>query len=116
MAVPGPCTSRGRSTWARLNPRRFDTHHLSIHMTRRRSRKPEGDGLLSLISFLPWWACLLVGVVGWWVCWTYAATSVIPAGTLPRAPVMSALWHGLASTGQYALPILCGAAALASWI
>ena len=80
-------------------------------------RKAAGDGLFVVIAPLPWWASLQMGLDGWWICWSYAeAPRPTPTGTGLRRMVMRAWWHGLANTGQYAIPLLCCAAAVVSWI
>ena len=71
-------------------------------------------GLLDLVSMLPWWLCLGLAPVSYFVLHGIAMQPA-PLATTPaqmQALAMSSLWRGAAQAGQYILPmiLLAGAA------
>ena len=86
-------------------------------MARRKKTSPAED-LIELVAMLPWWACIALGALSYLVLHKVAAqplTGTAQAGQ-SGAVVTQGLWKGLASLGQYLLPIVCLAAAgLSAW-
>jgi restriction system protein len=86
-------------------------------MARRKKSNPAED-LIELIAMLPWWAGVALALVSYLLLHQAAAQPL----TAPAQPgqlsnmVMQGLWKGMASAGQYILPILCLAAAgISAW-
>lgn len=86
-------------------------------MAKRRKSSPLED-MLDLVAMLPWWAGVALGVAGYLILHRLAApisaTGVQPgqvAGLMQQAVI-----KGLATAGQYIVPIICFAgAALSAW-
>ena len=84
-------------------------------MARRPKTSPLED-FVSLVAFLPWWACLGAALLSYLVL-AAMARPVVVAGIQPGqlAPAMThAVIQGLAMVGQFVVPILCLAAAALS--
>ena len=82
----------------------------------RRPKTSPIEGFVSLVAFLPWWACLGAALLGY-VVLAAMARPVVLTGIQPGqiAPVMThAVIQGLATVGQFVVPILCLAAAAVS--
>jgi restriction system protein len=81
-----------------------------------RRRKGAADDLVELVALLPWWAGVLLALV------LYALLHRMAVAPLPTsvAPgqvgdmVGRSIWRALAGAGQYLLPFLCLAGAVAS--
>lgn len=71
---------------------------------------------MAKLARLPWWACLLVGLVGYMVCASVAQSPspAIQAGNLGQG-ITAAWMKGLASAGQYIFPIIGVAAGFVSF-
>lgn len=86
-------------------------------MAKRRKSSPLED-MLDLVAMLPWWAGVAMGVAGYLLLHRLATpipvTAVQPgqvAGLMQQAVI-----KGLATAGQYIVPIICFAgAALSAW-
>ena len=89
-------------------------------MARRKKTRPLED-VLDLLAMLPWWVCLVLAAVSYFVLHRLATpiqASDIQGqgGAMAGAIMQKAVIHGLATAGQYIVPILClGAAALSAW-
>jgi restriction system protein len=86
-------------------------------MARRRTNPAED--LTNALALLPWWACLAIGLVAFAALHFYAASPLPPVATGANGlhdAVASSIGHGLAAVGQYAIPILCLAAAAMSFV
>lgn len=87
-------------------------------MSRRRKSSATED-LLALVSLLPWWAGVALGVVSYVFLHQVAGKPFIPPAARPGqmgAGVVQGLWSYLASVGQYVLPLLClFAAGISAW-
>lgn len=84
-------------------------------MARRPKTNPLED-FVSLVAFLPWWGCVGAALLSYLVLHAMAKPVVL-TGIQPSqmAPVMThAMLQGLATLGQYLVPILCLAAAAVS--
>lgn len=84
----------------------------------RRKRTSPAEGLVDLIALLPWYVGVILAVAGYLLLHRIAAASVASAmgpGELGNAMV-GAVGRGLATAGQYVVPILCLAgAAISAW-
>ena len=73
--------------------------------------------LINVASMLPWWVCIGLAGVSYLVLHAYA---INPIGPITQGQVATsmvpAMLKGLASAGQYFMPILFGFAALLSFI
>lgn len=81
-------------------------------------RKHPAEGVLDLMSRLPWWACLAIGVAGYVVLHRFAATAPpAPAqpGSVSPMVIQSAL-RGIASAMQYVMLLLGLISAVLSFI
>lgn len=85
-------------------------------MARRKKSSPAED-LIELVAMLPWWVGVLLALLSYLLLHPLAASPLtVPAQPGQGTVVMQALWKGLASAGQYVLPIICLAAAgLSAW-
>ena len=89
-------------------------------MARRKKTSPLED-VLDLLAMLPWWACVVLAAVSYLSLHPMAApiqASDIQGqgGAIVGAMMQKAVIHGLATAGQYIVPILClAAAALSAW-
>ena len=83
-------------------------------MARRRKTSPMDD-ITEVIALLPWWAAVILGIVSYFVLHAFAA---LPAAVSIRPGEMGGIVRtmvtGLASVGQYILPLMCFAAAVMS--
>lgn len=86
-------------------------------MARRKKSGPAED-LIELLALLPWWAGVALALSSYLLLhWVAAQPLTAPAqpGQV-GAMVTQGLWKGLASAGQYILPIIClAAAAMSAW-
>jgi len=82
----------------------------------KRNRQSNAEWLMAMLAHLPWWACLLVGLVGYMVCASVAQSPspAIQAGNVAQS-IMTAWIKGLASAGQYIFPIIGVAAGFVSF-
>ena len=84
----------------------------------RRSRTSPIDDLLSILSRLPWWLCLVIGVLAFLLLHSIASQPY-PASVSPKdiaGSMTGSVFRAAAMVGQYVLPILCVAAALMSFV
>jgi restriction system protein len=81
-------------------------------MARRKKTSP-ADALIDLVALLPWWAGMLLGVLSYLLLHRLAIHALVPSTVgLPT----QAIWKGLATAGQYIVPILCFAGAgISAW-
>lgn len=81
-------------------------------MARRKKSGPVKD-LVDLVALLPWWAGVLLAILGY--LWLHGvATQPVTANAQSLASsgfIKSAWWLGLATAGQYLVPIICLAGA-----
>ncbi len=89
-------------------------------MARRKKTSPLED-VLDLLAMLPWWVCVMLAAVSYLLLHRLAAPIQASAlqgqgGAMVGAMVQKAVIHGLATAGQYIVPMLClVAAALSAW-
>jgi restriction system protein len=79
----------------------------------RRRKTSLAEDLTDLVALLPWWAGVLLALVIYLLLHRVAAQPLAPmSGGLPT----QAIWQGLATVGQFVLPIICLlGAALSAW-
>ena len=86
-------------------------------MAKRRKSSPLED-MLDLVAMLPWWAGVALGVAGYLLL-NRLATPISATGVQPSQVaglMQQAVIKGLATAGQYIVPIICFAgAALSAW-
>lgn len=82
----------------------------------RKSRRTGGEALIELIALLPWWACVALAAVSYLVLHKIAGQPPAPIGPPGQmvTGLSAAIFRGLATGGQYIVPILCLAAAAVS--
>ncbi len=89
-------------------------------MARRKKTSPLDD-ILDLLAMLPWWVCLLLAALSYTLLHRLAtplqaADFQGQGGAIAGAMMQKAVIHGLASVGQYLVPLLClAAAAMSAW-
>lgn len=87
-------------------------------MARRKKGSPLED-ILDLLSLLPWWVCLVLAAVSY-VVLSSLAVPIKPSdvqgqgGAMVGAMMQKAVIHGLATIGQYLVPMMCLIAAVIS--
>jgi restriction system protein len=86
-------------------------------MARRKKTSP-AENLMDLVAMLPWWAGVMLALLSYPLLHGVASQPIV-AATQPgqmSAMVTQGLWKGLASAGQYILPVLCLAGAgVSAW-
>ena len=85
-------------------------------MARRRPKTSPIEDFVNVVAFLPWWACLGAAVLSY-LFLSALAKPVAVAGFQPnQVPqlMVRAMYQGLATVGQFLVPILCLAAAAVS--
>ncbi|MGI3130273.1 restriction endonuclease [Halopseudomonas pachastrellae] len=87
-------------------------------MARRRTSAFED--LIVVLSRLPWWASLAIGLVSWLILHPIATAPVTPPAALKPGDMGGILtaqrWRTVALFGQYLIPIACGLGAVGSVI
>jgi restriction system protein len=74
----------------------------------RRRKTSFADDFMDLVARLPWWVGVLLAIGGYLVLQQVAAKPLpAPAAGQVGMAATQALWKGLASAGQYIVPILC---------
>lgn len=84
-------------------------------MARRKKSSPLED-LMALVALLPWWGGVTLALVAY-LGLHQVARQPVPVPTDPAqmgALLQHSLWRGLASVGQYVVPIICLVGAAAS--
>lgn len=84
----------------------------------RRKRTSPAEDLIDLVAMLPWWAGVLLALLGYVLLHSVASQRVV-APLQPGqvgAMVTQTIWKGLANVGQYILPLIClGGAGMSAW-
>ena len=86
-------------------------------MERKGKSSPAGD-FIQIASKLPYWAALVLAVISYFLLHSYATqptSIVIVPGQIANAMIPTVL-KGLATAGQYIMPILFVTAAILSWV
>jgi len=83
----------------------------------RRAKSSPAEDVIAIASKLPWWAALILAVVGYLTLRFCAnqpfATSMVPGKAMDF--LLPSMIKGLATVGQYVLPMLFVIAAGLSW-
>lgn len=83
----------------------------------RRGKSSPADAIIELASLLPWWLCIGLAVVSYFVLHAYSMSPVAPiVPGQAAASIVPMFLKGLASAGQYFMPLLLCFAALLSFI
>ncbi|WP_309967146.1 restriction endonuclease [Variovorax guangxiensis] len=85
-------------------------------MARRKKSSPAED-VIDIVALLPWYVGVVLAIVGYLVLHRMAAAPLVALkpGDVGGA-MFGAVWRGLASAGQYIVPLLCLAgAAISAW-
>ncbi len=85
----------------------------------RRPKSSLAEDILAIVSKMPWWVAMALAVISYVTLHSYAgqptnfsSTSAIQISSY----MMPAILKGLATAGQFIMPILFCAAALMSWV
>ena len=79
----------------------------------RRRKTSFAEDLMDLVAMLPWWSGVLLALLSYLLLRGVALQPLTPSSVgLP----IQALWKGLATAGQYVLPVICLAGAgMSAW-
>ena len=83
----------------------------------RKNKSSPAEDVIQLASKLPYWAALVLAVISYFLLHAYATQPtniVFVPGQIANAMIPAVL-KGLATAGQYVMPILFVAAAILSW-
>lgn len=83
----------------------------------RKSKSSPAEDVIQIASKLPYWAALVLAVISYFLLHAYATQPtniVIVPGQIANV-MIPAMLKGLATAGQYVMPILFVAAAILSW-
>ena len=82
----------------------------------RKRKSSSAEDLIDLVALLPWWVGVMLSAVAYvWLHGIASQPQVSAQGPgVAGQMAVSAIWHGLASIGQYVLPLLCLIGALVS--
>lgn len=82
----------------------------------RRKKSTGADVFFDLTSRIPWWVCLCIAGIGYFVLHKIATSPIPPVVPGKMPDIMSEIFvKGLATGGQYIVPILFVAAAVVSF-
>ena len=84
-------------------------------MTRRR-KSSAADDFMDLVALLPWWAGVVLALISYGLLHAVATRPLPIAQSTQQVGQLAttALWQGLATVGQYLLPLLCLLGAITS--
>ena len=84
----------------------------------RRQRTSFADDVTNLLVRLPWWGCLLFGLVAYVFLHAFATRPNVVAPAMANLPgvMVDSVLRGAAFVGQYFLPLLSVVAALMSFL
>jgi restriction system protein len=75
----------------------------------RKSKSTPTEDITNIVALMPWWAGVVLAAIAYFWLHSVATTAVV-ISTMPGQVATSALpavWKGLATVGQYVLPLLC---------
>ena len=84
-------------------------------MARRRKTAPVED-LIDVVALMPWWVGVALAVVGYLWLHHVATQPVVIAASAPGAIPVQVIWRGLATGGQYLVPLVGLIGALLSFL
>ncbi|MNK80279.1 Restriction endonuclease [compost metagenome] len=75
----------------------------------RRRKSSTAEDLMDLVALLPWWAGVVLALVSYWVLHAIATRPLPAAQSAQQIGQLAttAIWQGLATGGQYLLPMIC---------
>nr|WP_237736877.1 hypothetical protein [Delftia acidovorans] len=82
----------------------------------RKRKTSTAEDLMDLVAMLPWWAGIALALTSYMVLHSIAIRP-LPAAQSPQQIgqlATTAIWQGLATGGQYILPLICLAGAAIS--
>lgn len=62
---------------------------------------------MDLVALLPWWAGVALALVSYWVLHGIAVRPIVVPPPGQAGLAFSAMWKGLATAGQYVVPLIC---------
>jgi restriction system protein len=62
---------------------------------------------MDLVALLPWWAGVALALVAYWVLHGIAVRPIVVPPPGQAGLAFSAMWKGLATAGQYVVPLIC---------
>lgn len=84
----------------------------------RRRRASAAEDLMDLVAMLPWWVGVALALVGYLVLHRMALQPLVAVATPGQgnSMVLQGVWKGLATAGQYIVPLIClGGAGMSAW-
>ncbi len=82
----------------------------------RRKKTSVAEDLMDLVAMLPWWAGVMLALVSYAVLSRIASQPMAAATGRPADLMIQVMWQGLATGGQYLLPLIClVGAAISAW-
>jgi hypothetical protein len=89
----------------------------NINMPRKRKTSPAED-FVELVALMPWWAGVVLAVVGYLVLHSFASSppSPVKSASLDRSLIWGAWARAFAMVGQFVVPIICAVGALLSFL
>ena len=75
----------------------------------RRRKSSTAEDLMDLVALLPWWAGVALALASYWVLHAVATRPLAAAQSAQQIGQLAttAIWQGLATGGQYLLPMIC---------
>lgn len=75
----------------------------------RRRKSSTAEDLMDLVALLPWWAGVALALTSYWVLHAIATRPLPAAQSAQQIGQLAttAIWQGLATGGQYLLPVIC---------
>lgn len=75
----------------------------------RRRKSSTAEDLMGLVALLPWWAGVVLALASYWVLHAIATRPLATAHSVQQIGQLAttAIWQGLATGGQYLLPLIC---------
>lgn len=81
----------------------------------RRGKSSTLEDLMDLVAMLPWWAGVASAFASYWVLHAIATRPLPIGGSTRQGDLLTTvIWQGLATGGQYLLPLICLAGAAVS--
>lgn len=81
----------------------------------RRSRETNGEAMIKLAALLPWWLAFLLALLSYLALSAYASRPVSMGPDPTSIPFFQIVTKGLATAGQYVLPIVLILGGTFSW-
>ncbi|WP_382325513.1 restriction endonuclease [Hydrogenophaga sp. UC242_50] len=75
----------------------------------RRRKSSAAEDLMDLVALMPWWAGVALALASYWVLHAVASRPLPAAQSAQQIGQMAttAIWQGLATGGQYLVPMIC---------